>query len=271
VHGIPRDAVGLGLRPRWVAALRSGAPGVDFLEVLVENVVGEATLPRERLAALAARYPLVGHGVSLDVAGTDPLDDAFLVRLADFVRDTGLAWHSDHLCWSNAGGLAHHELLPTPCVAAIVPWVAARARAIQDRLGVPFGLENVSTYLRWSMDDLPEWEFLARVAEAADCGVILDVNNVVVSAHNHGSDPLDALAAIPWSRVLHAHVAGHRVRPDGLRHDTHDRPVSDEVWEVYAESWRRGGPFPTVLEWDDEIPDLDVALAELDRARAVRG
>jgi uncharacterized protein (UPF0276 family) len=268
---IRRDALGLGLRPCWLAALATRPPGVDFLEVLVENLLGEAELPGVRLEALGGHFPLVGHGVSLDVAGTDPLDRPFLRRLAQLLAQHQMPWHSDHLCWTSSAGHAHHELLPTPHVEALIPYVASRVRAIRSAIGVPFGLENVSSYLRWKLDDLPEWVFLRRVAEEADCGLLLDVNNIVVSAVNHGFDPLDYLDEVPWERVLHVHLAGHQIRPDGLRHDTHDRSVSDEVWAVYAEAWRRGGPFPTVLEWDDQIPDLPVALAELDKAREVRG
>ncbi len=266
---VPRDALGLGLRPDHYAALRKGAP-VGFLEVLVENHVGRSELPRRRLDELAGRYPMVGHGVSLDVLGTDPLDHAHLRAVRALVARYAMPWMTDHLCFSRSEGLAHHDLLPCPNVAELVPYAAARIRAIQAAIGVPFGVENVSAYLAWARDDLPEWAFLRRVAEQADCGLLLDVNNIWVSAHNLGFDPYDYLDAVPWPRVLQVHVAGHRARPDGLLHDTHDQPVCDEVWALYAEAWRRGGPFPTVLEWDAEIPALDVALATLARAAEVR-
>ncbi len=267
---LARDAVGVGLRPEHYAAIRQQPPAVDFLEIIAENFLGPSELPRTHLDAVAARYPVVAHNISLNLLGTDPLDADYLRRLRWLVRRHGMPCVTDHLAWTRSDGQRHHDLLPAPCSAELVPWAAARIRAVRDAVGAPFGVENPSTYLRFTRDDLPEWEFVRRVVEAADCGLLLDVNNVFVSAVNHGFDPRDYLAAVPWERVLYVHVAGHTVRPDGLRHDTHDGAVAPEVWALYAHAWALGGPFPTLLEWDDRIPALDVVVAEAQTARAVR-
>ncbi len=266
-----RDALGLGLRRPHLDALLEGPPAVDYLEILVDNHLDPGDLARDRLGEVAARYPLVGHGVSADLAGAAPLDLGLVDRVGALVRAHGLAFASDHLCWSASGGHRHHDLLPVPPASDLVGYVAARVRAVQDRLGVPFGVENVSAYVGWRRGDLSEGEFYRRVVREADAGYLLDLNNLYVSARNRGFDPMDWLRDLEWDRVLQVHLAGHRVRPDGLRHDTHDRPVCDEVWALYREAWRRGGPFPTLLEWDDDLPPLAVAVAELRRAVEVRG
>ncbi len=267
MKGIPRDGLGLGLRPPHVDVLSEGIDGVDFIEIVAENFAAPEGLARARLGPVASRYPVVAHGVSLNVMGVDPIDDAYLELLAQLADTLDAPAVTDHLCWSQFGGVLHHDLLPGPAHSEVVPWVATRVRAIAARLGRPFGLENVSSYLRYVDDDLAEWELVARVAEAADCGLVLDVNNVYVSSLNQGFDPDDYLRAIPWDRVLYVHVAGHVVRADGLVHDTHDAAVADAVWALYARAWRAGGPFPTVLEWDDKIPPVDVLVDELRRAR----
>lgn len=267
---IPRNALGLGLRPIHYAALREGNPKVDFFEVISENYLGVSDLPRLHLDEIAAKHPLVAHGVSLNLLGSDPLNGDYLGRLQAFIEKHAIPFATDHLCWSASEGISHHDLLPVPCSREIVDWAVHRIRLVKRALGVPFGVENVSTYLRHKRDDMPEWEFLAQIVEKADCGILLDINNVYVSSINQRFDPRAYLAAIPWDRVLYVHVAGHQVRPDGLRHDTHDRRVDDAVWALYAEAWRCGGPFPTVLEWDDHIPPLDQAIGELERALKAR-
>lgn len=267
---IARDAVGIGLRPVHYAAITATAPEIDFFEVIAENLLGRSELPRRHAEAVARRYPLVAHGVSMDLAGTDPLDELHLAAFAALVRGLEMPWATEHLCWSASEGRRHHELLPPPLIEEAIGWTAERIRRVQAALDVPFGVENVSTYLSWAHDELTEWDFLRRVVEAADCGVLLDLNNVVVSAHNHGFSPLRYLDAVPWDRVLLVHLAGHELRADGLQHDTHDRAVDAEVWSLYREAWRRGGPFPTLIEWDDAIPPLEVVLAEARRAREVR-
>lgn len=267
---IERDALGLGLRPAHYAAIRGAAPEVDFFEVIAENYLGASELPRLHLDEVSARYPIVTHGVSLNLLGSDPLDADHLGRLRALIERHGSPFATDHLCWTASEGANHHDLLPAPSAAELVPYAAARVRAAARALGVPFGVENVSSYLRFAREDLSEWEFLVRVAEAADCGILLDINNIYVSSVNHGFDPRAYLRAIPWERVLYVHLAGHETRPDGMRHDTHDRSVDAAVWSLYADAWRLGGPFPTVLEWDEHIPPLDEAVRELRRALGAR-
>ncbi len=244
---------------------------VDFVEALAENHLEPGSVAGARLAAIAGVIPVVGHGVSLDLGGPQPLDRAHLQRLRRWLHDHRVGWYTDHLCWSRAHGRPLHELLPLPYAPELVPYVAARVRAAQAALGVPFGVENVSSYLGWARDAMPEWAFYRQVVEAADAWMLLDLNNVYVSSQNHGFDPLEYLHHLPWERVLVVHLAGHQRRPDGLLHDTHDQPVAPAVWALYREAWRLGGPFPTLLEWDDQIPPLPVLLDALDHARAVRG
>jgi len=254
---LDRSALGLGLRPPFLAALSEpDAParyGLDCVEIISENFIGDAAGPRARLDAVARVFPVLGHSVSLDLVGPDPLDAAALAHMRALYARLAVPFATDHLAWSRSDGRSHHDLLPVPCASALVPYAAARIRAVESALGVPFGIENPSTYLQWEADDLPEWDFLVAIAEAADCGILLDLNNVHVASRNHGFDPADYLAAIPWERVLCVHLAGHTERPDGLLHDTHDAPVSEAVWALYAEAWRLGGPFPTILERDARI------------------
>jgi uncharacterized protein len=258
-----RDALGIGLRRPHHEALLQGPPGLHYLELIAEDHLEPGSLPRDRLHAVSARFPLVGHGVSLNLLGAEPLDAAHLGRVRALLDAHAMPWFSDHLCWTRSAGVQHHDLLPAPHEPDLVPYAAARARHVQEALGVPFGIENLSSYLTWRQDRMPEWEFYREVVRQSGCWFMLDLNNVVVSAHNHGFDPRTYLEAIDWDRVLQVHLAGHRVRPDGLRHDTHDRPVDAEVWALYRDAWTLGGPFPTLLEWDADIPPLDRVLDEL--------
>jgi hypothetical protein len=177
-------------------------------------------------------------------------------------------WVTEHLCWGAAGGRTSHELLPLPFTPAVVRLCAEAIREVQDTLGRPFAIENVSSYLAWRDSTMTEADFVAEVAEAADCGILLDVNNVYVSAVDHGFDPRAYLARIPAERVAQLHLAGH-VAEEGYLLDTHDQPVAEPVWALYAEALARLGPTPTIVEWDGDVPPLAVALAEVERARAI--
>lgn len=267
---VSRTALGLGLRPNFTRALASAPNAVGFLEILVENCLGAASLPREQLRSLQGQIPLVGHGVALNLLGSDPLDLDYLSRVRDLIQEFELGFFSDHLCWTAHGGVSHHDLLPAPNCKDLVSYAAERAQQVQEYLGVPFGIENVSSYVKFTRDDLSEWEFYRRVVDQSSTWYMLDVNNVFVNSVNHGFDAREYLQSVNWQRVLQVHIAGHEVRPDGLRHDTHDRPLCDEVWNLYEYAWRLGGPFPTLLEWDAHIPPLPVALAELRRAELLR-
>ena len=238
--------------------------------MISENFLGTAALPRERLLRARERYPIVLHGVGLNLLGHAPLDEPYLDALCRLADHVDAPFVTDHLCWTGAHGLSHHDLLPVPFIPELVELAAERAAYVQRRLGRPFGLENLSSYVDFTRSTMTEWDFVSAVVREAGCGLLLDVNNVYVSSRNHGFDPDDYLRAIDFSRVLQVHVAGHSCEPDGTLVDTHDHPVTDEVWALYARAWRMGGPFPTLLEWDERIPPLDEALAVLAHARAAR-
>jgi uncharacterized protein (UPF0276 family) len=212
--------------------------------------------------------PLVLHGVSLNIGSADPLDEAYLDSLAALCARYEPSWVSDHLCWTGQGGHNLHDLLPLPYTETVQRWVADRVRRVQERLGRRIALENVSSYAAFAVDSMPEWEFLAGVAERADCGILLDVNNVFVSAHNHGFDADEYLAAMPPSRVFQIHLAGH-TDEGALLIDTHDHPVCDEVWALYERALQLVGPVSTLIEWDDHIPDWDDLVAEAEKARSI--
>jgi uncharacterized protein (UPF0276 family) len=272
----PSDApflgFGVGLRPQHYGEVLERAKQrslpIDWFEAISENYLVAGGRPLRVLGEVRAHAPLVLHGVSLNVGGTDPLDAAYLDELAALARRFEPAWLSDHLCWTGVHGENLHDLLPLPFTQESVHHVAARIAQVQDRLGRRIAIENVSSYAAFHADAMPEWEFLAAVCETADCGLLLDVNNVFVSAHNHGFDAAAYLDAVPGERVFQIHLAGHSVNGD-LLIDTHDHAVRDEVWELYARVLRRLGPVSTLIEWDDRIPELDVLVQEVERARAV--
>lgn len=245
-------------------------PDIEFFELLTENFLAAPPTVARNLARLRDRYPLVLHGVSLNLLGHAPLDEAYLDdvrRLAEYVD---APFVTDHLCWTGAHGISHHDLLPAPYTEDLVELAAERARYVQDRLGRPFGLENLSSYVEFRESTMTEWEFYTRVVERAGCWFMLDINNIYVSSVNHGFDATAYLGAIDFTRVLQTHLAGHTRQPDGVIVDTHDHPVCDEVWALYARAWRDGGPFPTLIEWDAAIPPLGDLLGEAAKARFVR-
>ncbi len=260
---------GLGLRKEHFADLLTAPPtGVDWFEAICENFMVAGGKPLAVLEQVRRDFPLVLHGVSLSIGGIDPLNEDYLNRLAALIDRVEPAWVSDHLCWTGVDGVNLHDLLPLPYTQESLAHVAGRVRQVQDRLGRRLVLENPSTYLTAAGNSLAEWEFLATLAEEADCLLLLDVNNVYVSACNHGFDPLRYLAAIPPARVVQLHIAGHR-DVDGFKIDTHDAPVCDAVWALYALATQRFPGAATLLERDDAIPPLPELIAELDRARAI--
>ncbi|HEY0674916.1 MAG TPA: DUF692 domain-containing protein [Immundisolibacter sp.] len=260
---------GLGLRKEHFAELLAAPPsGVDWFEAISENFMVAGGKPLAVLEHVRRDFPLVLHGVSLSIGGIDPLSANYLDRLQALIERIEPAWVSDHLCWTGVDGVNLHDLLPLPSTQESLAHVAARVRQVQDRLGRQLVLENPSTYLTAAGNDMSEWEFLAALAEETDCLLLLDVNNVYVSACNHGFDPLRYLAAIPPARVVQLHIAGHR-DVDGFKIDTHDAPVCEAVWALYAQAARRFPAAATLLERDDAIPPLAELIAELDRARAI--
>ena len=267
-HALPYLGFGLGLRVDHYEALLEEPGNVEWLEIVSENYLVPGGRPLRWLERFRERFPLVMHGVSLSIGGTDPLDLAYLDQLAALARHVQPAWISDHLCWTGVDGVNLHDLMPLPYTEEALGHVADRVRRVQDRLGQRILLENVSSYISFAQSQLTEWEFLAAVAERADCLILLDINNVHVSAHNHGFSALDYLDGLPASRVQQFHLAGHE-QGNALLIDTHDAPVADAVWRLYVEAVRRFGHVSTMIERDDHIPPLDSLRAELDHARAL--
>ncbi|HVV17017.1 MAG TPA: DUF692 domain-containing protein [Polyangia bacterium] len=264
----PNLGFGLGLRREHYQHVVEQHPAVGWFEVISENFMVPGGNPRRVLERVRRDYPVVLHGVSLSIGSTDPIDHAYLDALDALARAVEPAWISDHLCWGTAHGFNAHDLLPLPYTSAALEHVAGRVSAVQERLGRRILLENPSSYLAFRDSEMSEAEFLAEVARRADCGILLDVNNVYVSAHNHGFDARAYLAAMPADRIGQIHLAGHSV--DGeLLIDTHDAPVRDEVWQLYADAVRRFGTRATMIEWDAHVPAFDELAGELDRARAV--
>jgi uncharacterized protein (UPF0276 family) len=262
------QALGLALRPAYYGQLFEQWPAIDYLEIISENFMGPAAPPRHKLQALARHYPIVMHGVGLNILGHEPLDEAYLEQLCRLADSIDAPFVSDHLCWTRAQGISHHDLLPTPFTRDLIGYAAERGQLVQKRLGRPFALENLSSYLHFPESELSEWEFYQAIVQEADIGMMLDINNVYVSSVNHGFDPQEYLAAIDYERVFQVHLAGHERQTPQLIIDTHDRPVADEVWQLYRFAFERGGPFPSLLEWDDKIPPLAEALQELQKARS---
>ena len=265
---VPFLGHGVGLRPKHFPSLWDGTAQVDWFEAISENYMVPGGRPRAALARARAMAPIALHGVSLSIGSADPLDLAYLGALRRLIAEVEPAWVSDHLCWSGVDGRHAHELLPLPFTEEALEHVVRRVVAVQERLGRQILLENVSSYLTFAHSTLSEWEFLGAVAEGADCGILLDVNNVYVSATNHGFSAEAYLDGLPADRIGQIHLAGHTDMGRYLL-DTHDGPVIEAVWELYRQALRRFGRVSTLVEWDDAIPDLDVVCAEAERARAV--
>jgi uncharacterized protein (UPF0276 family) len=268
--GLPDLGVGVGLRTAHYGRILETRPDVDWFEIISENYMQTAGRPLHYLDAIADRYPVAMHGVSLSIGSTDPLDRAYLAELRALRDRTRALWVSDHLCWTGVAGKNTHDLLPMPYTEEALDHVVGRVRAVQDFLGAPLALENPSTYVEFAGGEMREWEFLARLADEADCALLLDVNNIFVSAYNHGFDPHTYLAAIPFDRVVQIHVAGH-TRHGTYIVDTHIGPVEDDVWRLLGEAWRRADGASVLLEWDAEIPSFEDTHAEALRAREFIG
>jgi uncharacterized protein len=267
--GLPDLGVGVGLRVPHYKHILSERPPVDFFEIISENFMVEGGKPRYHLARVLESYRAVPHGVSLGIAGPEPLDREYLKRLKRLLAEVKSPWLSDHFCWSGAGGAHLHDLLPIPYTKQAVDRVVERARQVQDFLEVRFALENTSSYLTFESSTLSEWEFIGEIAERADIGLLFDVNNVYVSAYNHGFDPYEFVQNVPHERIVQIHLAGHSNFGTHII-DTHRGAVIDPVWELYRRTIELTGPVSTLIEWDEEIPTFDVLLAEADKARDIR-
>jgi uncharacterized protein (UPF0276 family) len=264
--GHPYLGFGVGLRTVHFSHILKQQPDVDWFEVISENYLDSGGRARYVLDQVAERYPVVMHGVSMSIGSSDPLDFDYLRKLKKLATDVRARWVSDHLCWTGVAGINTHDLLPIPLNENTLKHVVGRIRTVQDVLERPLVLENPSTYVGFADDTMPEWEFLARMAEQADCGLLLDVNNVYVSSVNNDFDPVEYIRAVPRERVVQFHLAGHT---DCQTHliDTHDGQVTEAVWELYRLARQLTGDVSTLLEWDARIPEFAVVHAEVLKAR----
>jgi len=265
---LPHLGFGVGLRTAHFAHILERTPPVDWFEVISENFMDTGGRPLHVLDRIAERYPVVMHGVSLSIGSTDPLDRGYLARLKALAARVRPAWVSDHLCWTGVAHRTSHDLLPVPYTEEALRHIVARVKVVQEVLERPLILENPSSYVAFRSSTMSEQEFLARLAVEADCGLLLDVNNVFVSARNHGFDPRAYVEAIPPERVVQVHLAGHTDMGAYLL-DTHSDHVVDGVWDLYRLLWERCGARSTLLEWDERIPPFDVVHAEVLKAQAL--
>jgi len=259
---------GVGLRRDHYLHVLENRPDMDWFEIISENFMIDGGRPLEVLGAVRETYPIVAHGVSMSLGSTDPLNREHLGRLRELARRFKPAWISDHLCWTGVGGRNLHDLLPLPYTEEVVRHVAGRIREVQDFLERRIAIENVSSYMTFSDSRMTEWDFLSAVASEADCGILLDINNIFVSAFNQDFDARAYIDAVACDRVVQFHLAGHSDHGRYLL-DTHDHPVRDEVWELYAYAVRRFGSISTLIEWDDNIPAFEVLAETADKARCI--
>jgi uncharacterized protein (UPF0276 family) len=257
---------GVGLRRPHYSHILETRPRMDWFEVISENFMVEGGRPLEVLEGVRANYPIVLHGVSMSIGSTDRLNRKYLRDLESLAKRFDPSWVSDHLCWTSVERHNTHDLLPLPYTEEAVRHVACRVREVQETLGRRILLENVSSYMSFVQSTMSEWEFLSAVAEEADCGILLDINNVFVSAFNHGFDAKRYIDSVPVDRVVQFHLAGHSDHGSYLL-DSHDHPVREEVWKLYERAVRRFGKVSALVEWDDNIPEFPVLVATADEAR----
>ena len=268
---IPTSA-GIGLRADHYREVLETKPAVGWFEVHSENYFGAGGLPLHYLEQVRAEYPISLHGVGLSLGSADPLNPEHLRHLKSLVDRFAPGLVSEHLCWSSIGGRYLNDLVPLPYTEEALGHVAARVSEVQEILGRRILVENVSSYLEYLESSIPEWEFLREVARRSGCGILLDVNNIYVSARNHGFDPRQYLRSIPGGLVEEIHLAGFTVNRFGggeLLIDTHDHPVAEEVWRLYALAIERFGRKPALIEWDTDLPPLEVLLAEAGKAERI--
>jgi uncharacterized protein (UPF0276 family) len=253
--------IGIGLRVPHYQHILERKPVVDWFEIISENYMLDGGRPLAILDRILEQYRVVQHGVSMYFGSAEPLNREHLRRLKALVKRTETPWLTDHLCWGSVDGRYTHDLLPMPYTFEAAEVTARKVREARDFLEVPIAVENVSSYAEFHVSEMTEWEFLNEVVERADCGILLDVNNIYVSSQNHGFDPYDYLNSVPGDRVAQIHIAGHSKFEKYIL-DTHDHPVLEPVWQLYARTTERAGPTATLLEWDDNIPTFEEVHAE---------
>ncbi len=259
---------GLGLRTEHYQHVIEQKPNVDWFEILTENYMVPGGKPLHNLDVIRSDYEMVMHGVSLSIGSTDPLNKNYLNELKQLINRVQPHWISDHLCWTSVNGSNSHDLLPLPYNEATIDHVASRVRQVQDFLGQQILLENLSSYVTYNQSDIPEWEFFNEIAKRADCHVLLDINNIFVSAHNHHFDPVDYIKGMDSERIMQFHLAGHSYSGDMII-DTHDHDVCDPVWALYEEALKQFGAVSTMIERDDNIPEFTELRQELSIAEKI--
>ena len=264
-NGYTDLGIGIGLRIPHYRHIFAEKPVVDWFEIISENYMVDGGRPLQVLDQILERYKVVQHGVAMYFGSAQPLNRDHLRRLKVLARRTKTPWLSDHLCWGSVDGRYTHDLLPMPYTREAVAKTATNIRQVQDFIEIPVVVENVSSYAEFHESEMTEWEFLNEVVEAADCGILLDVNNIYVSSQNHGFDPLEYVNSVPAERVAQIHIAGHSKFEKYIL-DTHDHPVLEPVWSLYARAIERCGPTATLLEWDDNIPTFEEVHAEAMKA-----
>ena len=264
----PYLGYGLGLRKEHYETVLTERPKVDWFEIVSENYMVDGGKPLDYLTRIREHYPMVMHGVSMSIGSTEPLNFDYLKQLKSLIKRVEPEWISDHLCWTGVNGLNLHDLMPLPYTEEAIEHVADRVSQVQDYLGRQMLLENVSSYVSYSDSTITEWEFLREVAERADCLILLDLNNIYVSAYNHNFDPYTYLTAIPGERVYQFHLAGH-THENNLIIDTHDHPIADPVFDLYAAAVEHFGRVSTMIERDDNIPPLPELLDELEQVKNI--
>lgn len=262
----PNPGLGLGLRTVHYPYILQHQPEVDWFEIISENFIDIEGWTAYMLDWVAERYPIAMHGVSLSIGSSDPLNTAYLYKLKQLAKRTGALWISDHLCWTGSLGYNSHDLLPMPLTEESFKHVVSRVKQVQDILERPIVLENPSSYLTFVEDTLTEWDFMHQMAEEADCGLLLDVNNVYVSSVNHGFDANEYIEKLPHHRVVQMHIAGHTHCGTHII-DTHDKEVTQAVWKLYRKGRALCPDVATLLEWDAHIPEFPVLQAELQKAK----
>ncbi len=263
---IPNLGIGVGLRTDHYQEIFTTWPDIDWFEIISENFMVEGGAPLAILDKILERYTVVQHGVSLAIGSPDPLDYEYLKKLKALARKTKTPWISDHLCWGRLANAHYHDLLPLPYTKEVIDYISERARIVQDYLEVPFALENLSSYVAYKADQMPEWEFYAAIVERADISMMLDVNNIYVSSRNHGFQPKDYYSNLPLERVIQIHLAGHSDYGTHLL-DTHDNFVCDAVWEIYAEVYPQTRGVSTLLEWDEHFISFEQTWKEALKAK----
>ncbi|KGP62543.1 hypothetical protein EP47_11115 [Legionella norrlandica] len=263
---LPYLGFGLGLRPNYYEEILIRKPDLDWFEILTENYLIPGGKPLYYLERIREHYPVVMHGVSLSLGSTDPLDWDYLKEVKELAYRIEPAWISDHLCWTGVHGLNIHDLLPVPYTEEAIKHIVSRIHQIQDFLNRPLLIENVSSYLTYKQSEMSEWDFILEIVKQSDCYLLLDVNNVYVSSFNHDFNPMDYINSMPAGRVAQIHLAGHTNHGNYII-DTHDAPIIEPVWTLYEETIQRLGPVSTMIERDDNMPEFDELLAEVNHAR----